>query len=176
MLEQTMLILVRKESGMKVLIVYYTMTGNTGRLAKEIKKIFNFHVWQAGIRRIKSKAGFLKTCINTLLSKPSDIGYGRCNLDEYDIVFLGTPVWAGKPNSAMITFVDNLPDCTGKKFVFFTTSILGRDKSVKILEKKILKKNGSILGSYSFKSKDLKVELQELVQSFLDNIKIFEIE
>ena len=159
---------------MKALIVYYTMTGNTGRVAKTIKKIFNFHVWEAGIRRIKSKAGFLKTYINTLLSKHTNIGYGRCNLHEYDIIFLGTPVWAGKPNSAIITFVDNLPDCTGKKFVFFSTSILGGNKSVKILEKKILEKNGSILSVYSFRSRKLKKDIQGQVQTFLDNIKIFE--
>lgn len=157
---------------MRALIAYYTFTGKTGVVAKEIKKHFNFKVWEAGIRRIKSETGILRLFLKTVVSRPVDIKHGRFNLEEYDIIFIGTPVWAGKPNSAVLSFIDNLHDCRDKNFVCFT---IGKSKRAdEILKNAIAKKNGTVIGMYSFKSKKIKKSLHTKVEDFLSCIKIFE--
>lgn len=159
---------------MKALIVYYTMGGSTGIVTKEIKKHFNFHVWEAGIRRVKAKTNFIKVLFNTMISKPVEIGHGKCHLDEYDIILIGTPVWAGKPNAAVLAFIDNLPDCKDKKFICFSVSLFEQNKAAEILSNMITQKNGTVIGTYSFKTKNLKKNLQDEVEKFLDILNVLE--
>lgn len=159
---------------MKALMVYFSITGKTGMVAKELKKHFNFHMWEAGIRRIKAKKNFLKNLFCTIFNRYVEIGYGRCNIDEYDILFIGTPVWAGKPNAALLTFIDNLPDCSGKKFVCFSVSYFGKNNAVNILKKAVENKKGTVIGTYSFKSKNLNKNTHNEVQSFLDQVGVLE--
>ncbi len=94
---------------MNALVVYCTMTGNTEMIADSIKEEIG-----ADIVKIESqkefvpknassfmRAGFLATACKTIDIKPVKI-----DLDKYDFIFLGAPVWAWNVNPFIRSFVE----------------------------------------------------------------------
>ncbi len=158
---------------MKALVVYYTLSGSTGKVAREIKKILNFELWEVGIRRVKPKTGFFRVVLGTLTSRMVDIGHSKYNLDDYDLVFLGTPSWVGKPNSAVLSFIDKLPDLKNKKFICFSVGVFGEKHAAESLSSAVAKKNGTVLGTYWFSVKELKEGLHDEVQKFINSLDTF---
>ncbi len=155
---------------MKALVVYYTLSGSTGKVAKEIKKILNFELWEVGIRRVKPKSGFFRVVIGTLMSRMVDIRHSKYNLDEYDLVFLGTPSWLGKPNSVVLSFIDKLPDLRNKKFICFSVGMLGGKHAAESLSSAVVQKNGTVLGTYWFNVNELKEGLNDEVKKFIKSL------
>ena len=83
---------------MKVLIIYYSQSGNTMLIARHIEK---------GLRR----AGADVTVV-----KLKDATYEM--MADYDLIGLGSPVWkADTPN--MHHFIDRMPDQTTKPRGFY---------------------------------------------------------
>ena len=92
---------------MRILVAYYSRTGNTKFVAEKIAEKLN-----AAIREKLTEIEQTKT------------------IDGYDLVIVGSPVWAGKITPASRTFlVKN--DLSGKQVAFFVT--VGSDKPEKVL-------------------------------------------
>jgi flavodoxin/NAD-dependent dihydropyrimidine dehydrogenase PreA subunit len=86
---------------MKSLIVYYSQTGNTEKAARAIHKGLSPLVEKADIIPVKA-------------AKPGD-------LDRYDLIGLGSPVWCGAETPNMRRFVESLPHQKGKHLFAFNT-------------------------------------------------------
>jgi len=86
---------------MKVLIIYYSQTGNTGRIARAIQRGMKPLVDQCDLVPVKKVA-------------PG-------SLDAYDLIGLGTPVWMGGFTPNVRIFVEDLPQQTGKQIFSFNT-------------------------------------------------------
>lgn len=85
---------------MKVLIIYYSQSGNTMRIAKKIAK---------GARSAGAKVDVVKL---------KDATYEM--MEQYDLIGIGSPVWkADTPN--MHGFIDKMPDQGGKHCFAFNT-------------------------------------------------------
>ena len=128
--------------GKKVLITYFSWSGNTRKLAQEIQKKtggnlveietvqrypqdYNATVEQ-GKKELQEKARpALKTKIE--------------NFKDYDVIFLGSPNWWGNPPMGVLTFADSY-DFTGKTVVpFFTHGGGGIQSCLSTLQKEIPK-------------------------------------
>ena len=125
----------------KVLVVYFSVTGNTKSAAKKIHKAAGGKLW-----RIRPEVPYTE----------DDIDYGqdncRANLEQrdgkvrpeikgkvknirqYDVIFVGYPIWWGKEPMIIRTFLESY-NLKGKKIVPFCTSggsgISGSKKGVK---------------------------------------------
>lgn len=106
---------------MKTLIVYFTRTNTTKIVAKEIGKKIN-----ATVEEIKDGknwsgvTGFLKAGRAAMKKSLTDNSPIANRIEEYDMVVIGSPVWAGTLPPAIRTFVtDNKTKF--KKVAFFTT-------------------------------------------------------
>ena len=112
-----------KVDGDSVLVVYYSQTGNTKKLAEMIQEELGAKI--AEIKPVVPYDGDYDQTIerwkaekdsNTVVEiKPLDV-----NLDDYHTIFLGFPIWGGTYALPVKTFLDN-NSLKGKKVVTFAT-------------------------------------------------------
>ncbi|MDF2949747.1 MAG: putative flavodoxin [Sedimentibacter sp.] len=102
---------------MKNLVVYYSKSGNTETIAQEISKAVEGELKK--IELIKD-ISFGWAAFTSLLGLNGKIKNVDFNVKDYDNIFIGSPVWAGKNATPINTLLNNI-DFTGKNvFVFIT--------------------------------------------------------
>ena len=106
----------------RVLVVYYSLTGNTARVAKDLAKRLD-----ADIESIHDKGhgvgflGQLTAAFDAWRKAAARIGPIQCNPSQYEITLIGTPVWAWQMTPAIRAYLQT----TGGRFhnvAFFITS------------------------------------------------------
>jgi flavodoxin len=130
-----------QEGAKRVLIVYFSQTQTTEKLALEIQKELS----GADILRIETESSY-PTDYDTL----TDVGKKELNdnvrpklkpisvdISSYDVIFLGYPIWWGTFPMAVYTFLDTY-DLAGKTIVPFCThggsGLSGTDDEIRKLE------------------------------------------
>ena len=107
----------------KVLVLYYSLTSNTQLVAEEIAKSLG-----ADIEQIVALNPY-DTAYNATIARiiaereqgiTPEIKPIQANLDDYDLIFIGYPVWFGTYAPPVITFMANT-DLSGKRIVPFCT-------------------------------------------------------
>ncbi len=105
----------------KVLVVYYSRSGNTRCAAKEIARRLG-----ADIEEIKDKSnrdgffGFIRSGYHAVRGVQADIKDTKLNPADYDIVIIGSPVWAGKVSCPVRTYLHKYKDRIKSLALFIT--------------------------------------------------------
>jgi len=158
---------------MKALVVYYSWTGKTELVATSISKVLNADLGK--IEEVKTRKGFfgfISGGYGAAKGKCSRIKPLNLNLNNYNLIFLGTPVWSLKPTPAINTFISKA-DFKDKKIVLFVTmGGFGGKKAIKILIDKIKSKGGKVVASFVIKTgrvkeKDIIKKGEEIAKGFL---------
>jgi flavodoxin len=108
---------------MKSLIVYYSYSGNTRKIAQDLTE----HLKQRSeveIVELKAKdepANFFSQCKRAFWHTRADIGAVNFDLSAYDLICLGSPVWAFGPAPAVNAFLNKCCGISGKEAILFTT-------------------------------------------------------
>ena len=144
---------------MNILIVYFSNTGNTKRVAELVgEKLQSF-----GEITIK----------NAMTTSPE-------NIEWADVVIIGSPIhgyilFGQKFCPQVIKFIDKIipVDLHQKKIILFATYLFSPGRAFKKIEKQILSKNGQLLGKYA-KKRSEKESLSESIKikvtdSFITN-------
>jgi len=112
----------------KVLVAYFSCTGNTRSLAGQIAQASKAELYE-----IKPKIPYSSEDLNWRYNtsrasmennNPSsrpDITDKAENMEQYDIIFLGYPIWYGQAPKIIYTFLESY-DFSGKTIVPFCTS------------------------------------------------------
>ena len=135
---------------MRSLIVYYSYSGNTKKLAEHLCAYLRQR-GQADIVELKAQdesESFLGQCRRAFWRKRARIEPINCNLSSYDLVCFGAPVWAFAPAPAMNTCLDQVQNIQNKEIVLFTTygSGTGNNRCLNYMQSILAKK-----GARSFK-------------------------
>jgi flavodoxin len=88
------------------LIVYYSRTGFTRRIAEEIRARCGGHV--EAIEEVRSRLGifgYLRSAREAIRKATIEIQPGKLRPGDFDLVILGTPVWAGHVSSPMRAYL-----------------------------------------------------------------------
>ena len=108
----------------KSLVVYYSLSGNTERVAREIARKSGADVeilWDLEREGELSWLGYAKAAIDALRGKAAALGGLIYDPRNYALVVIGTPVWAGHMTPAVRAYLQrfkaNLPHVA-----FFVTS------------------------------------------------------
>lgn len=138
---------------MKNLVIYYSKSGNTETVAEEISNVVNGDIKKI---ELKKEIGFMGAAFSAFLGLKSKIKSMDFNLIDYDNIFIGTPVWAGKTSTPINTFL-SMANLTGKNvFVFITQA---DEKTPSIVYESIaarVKANGGIVIDSFFLQTDMK--------------------
>lgn len=119
---------------MKSLVVYYSRTDTTRKLAEKIAGEIN-----ADIEEIKPKVnyqgkiGYVRGGKDAMSEKIIDLEELKYNPEDYDVVYIGGPVWASKAANPLISYL-NQNSFRNVKF-FLTAGKSGFESSFKQMEK-----------------------------------------
>jgi flavodoxin len=116
---------------MQTLVVYYSRTGSTRFAAEKIAEQLDAETCEVVDKKKRTgRLGFLASGYAATRKKLTDIEVSK-PIDNYDLIIIGSPVWAGKITPAIRTFITK-NDFSGKKLACFVT--LDGDKPEKTLE------------------------------------------
>jgi len=91
---------------MRILITYYSRTKTTERVAKEIQKKLDCDIEEIIDLKNRSGAlGWIKSLFNVFGGKQAKIKPIEKDPSDYDLVIVGTPVWASTMSSATLTYL-----------------------------------------------------------------------
>jgi flavodoxin len=131
---------------MKTLVIYYSYTGHTKRLAEDIAAMENAEIAEIKpIRRPGNLKAYTMGCFDSLRGKSWTIHSLEANMEDYDRLIFLIPVWAGNPPPFVNSVLEQLPE--GKTFAVKMISSSGESKCKKRIKEKI-KAKGGILESF----------------------------
>jgi ferredoxin len=92
----------KQYAGMKSIVIYYSQSGNTKKIAQALQKGITNQTGQCDIARVKE-------------IKPEDLA-------KYDLIGIGAPTWSSCPSPIVIYFCKSLPaTLKGKHFFWYST-------------------------------------------------------
>ena len=113
----------------KALVVYFSRTGFTKKIAAEITARLGADL--DAIEDVRSRAGilgYLRSAREAFQKIAIEIKPGARNPVDYDLVILGTPVWAGHMSSPMRAYLRAHEGQLKRVAVFCTQGGSGADK------------------------------------------------
>lgn len=158
------------------LIVYYSWIGSTEVVAKEIQRLTGFDIQRIEEKKNRKIGKVAGAAMGAFLGLKSRIEPMDFALEEYENIFLGAQVWAGKTSPAINNYLKKASFKNKKVWLFLTK---GDEKVpqqvIDSITKRIEKKGGTVVDSMSITTKwDPKVnrpiareEVQEPVYDWL---------
>jgi len=154
----------------KILIVYYSLTGNTQFIAESLRDTIEADILELKpIKELKANSGtrFMWGGYQSTMKKKPKLMDFDINPLEYDLIILGTPVWAWNISPPMRSFLSKF-DLAGKKVALW---MCHAGDGVKAMERfKETLKNANIVESITFQQ-PLKKESDENKEKAITWIK-----
>lgn len=156
-----------------VLVVYFSRTGNSRRVAEELSRRIG-----CDIEEIKSSPtyptgfrGYQKALFHAALKRRPNVHIGKNNLSQYDLVIVGGPVWGSSLSAPLRSFLDTYRGQL-KDVAFFLTQggTFGREKVLQQMKEVCGKSPSAVL---SVSERDLRGEsYKKRISAFLDELKL----
>ncbi|MDR1923568.1 MAG: hypothetical protein LBQ66_04255 [Planctomycetaceae bacterium] len=159
-------------NGKKILVAYFSRSGNTKFVADEIQKRIN-----ADVFRIETKTEYPTDYNKTVeIAEKEQKDNARPelkakveNFESYDVIFLGFPNWWGTLPMSLFTFLES-HDFSGKTIIPFCThngTAFGRSLD----DMKKLCPKANIVGGFEVRAQDIKTDAtKKNVANWLDKI------
>jgi flavodoxin len=132
---------------LKTVIIYYTFGGSTKKEAQRLSENLGaplFRVEEA--RRRSLLTSFIPGILQAIKRKTVPIKPLNVDLNDYDRIIIGCPVWAGHPAPAFNSIIELLP--TEKEVELFFCSAGGEAPESEQETKELIAKKGCTLVSY----------------------------
>ncbi len=121
---------------MTSLIAYYSRTGNTEKVARDLSKMMGAHIERIVDRKDRTGIfGFLGAGWAAFRKKETRIEEPKKSPTEYDLLIIGTPVWAGYPTPAVRTYINRKREEIEEVAFFCTCSSSGSEKTFQELKR-----------------------------------------
>lgn len=105
---------------MKNLVLYYSLSGNTEVVANEVSELTGGELKKIELTRRTGKIGFAWAAVSSLMGLKASIKIPDVSLGDYDNIFIGGQVWAGRTSTPINSILEKF-DFSGKNiFVFLT--------------------------------------------------------
>lgn len=144
---------------MKVLIAFYSKTGRTKKVAEEIATAVKSDGHEAVLREIIPRQN-LKASKYPKREKGVRLVEPPIELEGFDLVFVGTPVWNFCPTPIITTYLRALVIKKSKKFALFSTCTALPGTTTKRMTNILATRKGEVVGTINLNSF---FEIDELV-------------
>jgi flavodoxin len=135
----------------KVLILYYSFEGSTKKIAEYLANNLQVDIKRVEpVNELKSKgfSKFLWGGSQVIMKKTPEIKVLNINIDDYDLIILGSPIWAGNFAPPIYTMFEK-GLIKNKKIAYFYCHEGGASKSVKRAMPSFDKDNNELIGDLS---------------------------
>jgi flavodoxin len=155
---------------MKTLVTYYSRSGNTKKIAEKIARQIKADTDEIIDLKDRSRKiiGWFVAGKDASMKKPTKIKYKK-SPDKYDLIIIGTPVWAWTMTPAIRTYLNENGDklkTKAKKLAFFCTCGGQKGKAFEEMESLSKKPRATL----TIKDRDIKCSDDE-IKSFCREIK-----
>jgi flavodoxin len=154
---------------MKQAVIYFSVTDNTKKVAELIGKEIEGDVLMVEMEKPYTKASLIIKGMFQVFRQSSPKIIDNININEYDRIYIGTPVWAGT-NVPPINTVLKAFDYEGKEVLFFCTHKGGPGKIFKHMRDNI--NGGKVLGEKDFPNVFENENLSKDVSEWIKLVKI----
>ena len=152
---------------MKAIVIFYSYSGNTKKVADVLAGYLSqeYEVKVSRLEALDESSSFFQQATRALLHKKAKISSLDFDLSNYDLICLGSPVWAFAPAPAMNAYLENCSGLLGRPVVLFTTygSGTGVNRCLNYMQE-ILSKKG-VKDFRRFSIQQFKVNNKEFVLS-----------
>ena len=154
---------------MKSLVVFYSRTGITKRVADAIAEILECDIEEVhDTKNRDGSVGFLASIKDAVSKKLTTIEAIKKNPASFDLVIIGTPVWANTMSSAIRAYISQNKQNFQQVAFFCTQHTSGSKKTFSDMEKLSEKKPVALL---ELKTKEVKKAVyMQKVKKFTDKI------
>ncbi len=124
---------------MKILVAYYSLGGNTKFIAETIAQEIGADILALKLKKEISSKGFMKYFWGgrqAIMKKEPELLPLDKDATQYDVIFIGTPIWAWTFTPPIRTFFSQVK-LKGKKIALFTTSEGGAGKTFNNMKEKL---------------------------------------
>ncbi|OGS23338.1 MAG: hypothetical protein A2252_09450 [Elusimicrobia bacterium RIFOXYA2_FULL_39_19] len=159
------------ETGKKILIVYYSRSGNTQRVSNDVAKELGADTEKLTDKTSRSGFwGFITGGRDAMKERETVIEPVQKDPSKYDIVILGTPIWAGKMAPAIRTYINQNKTKISKTAYIITS---GGTDAGKVATKMDELTGKQALGYLGVLEKELKKEVvyKEKLNKFVEVLK-----
>jgi flavodoxin len=156
---------------MSVCIVYHSETGNTKKVAEAVAKATG-----AVLVPVRDTAGYNKITMYLVGAPKAHRGEKAVieppaiDVSAYDLVVIGTPVWAWSPTPAANAAIAALTGCDGKKGLVFATSGGKPGETLGVMAQALSARGVKVEGSFHFGRRELGDA--EKLGEFIDAVKM----
>jgi len=153
----------------KILIVYFSQSGVTRKYSQALAKKLNCDIEELKDKKKRNGFfGFIKNCIDAFKGKHTEIEKIKYNPSYYDLVIIGTPVWAGKMVPAVRAYIDeNINEM--KNVVFFTTQ--GAPTPQGCINEMVAYSNKKPVAIHSIERSKVAKDFSEDIEEFVAKLK-----
>lgn len=151
---------------MKSLVVYYSRTNITRKLAEAIARESNSDIEEIIPKEnYQGKLGYARGGKHAIQEKIIDIEPLKYDPADYDVVYLGAPVWASKAANPLISYIkQNEGKFSNVKF-FMTAGSSGFESGFQQLEKFCVKPQKTLaLTTKEVKKDEFENKLNQFIQ------------
>ena len=125
---------------MKSLVAYYSRTNITKKLAENIANQTNADIEEITPKvNYRGKIGYARGGKHAISEKIIDLEELKFNPQDYDMVYIGAPVWAGKIATPTLSYIKENEGKFKNVKLFMTAASNGFEKSFKQIEKYSIK-------------------------------------
>jgi flavorubredoxin len=155
---------------MSVCIVYHSETGNTKKVAEYVAKATG-----ATLIPVRDLADYNKITMylfgipRARAGDKAAIEPPMIDVSAFDLVVVGSPVWAWKPTPAANAAIAALTGCEGKKGIVFITSGGGPRDALEVMKKALAGRGLKVVGAFHYPMKELGDEKK--LREFIDAIR-----
>jgi len=113
----------------KILVAYYSRTGITKTVSNKIRQLLNCDIEEIiDTKNRKGILGYISAGYSALKGSLTEIIEPKFDPSDYDIIIIGTPVWAGRISNAVRTYISKNAGKIKNIMVFCTQSGEGKNK------------------------------------------------
>ena len=157
---------------MKTVIIYHSHSGRTKQIAEQIQTRIQADMIEVSPRQAyTSLMVYPKVCYRAMKGLSDEIIPDRIDVSGYDLVIIGSPVWAGKPTPVINGAIGALTGSSGKTACLFVTcgAQVSGEEAAGVFRTRLQEAGLRVPGEAVFDKKG--VQDKKLLESFVSVIK-----
>lgn len=144
------------ESAMKTCIIFYSYSGITRGIAEKVQKACGGDLVEVKLKQhYSSITAYTLGCYRAMKEESDPIEPETIDVSSYDLIVIGSPVWAYKATPAVNAAIAALSGCDGKKAIIFATCGSSAKDTLPILKKALGAKGVAVIGEFVLTRKEI---------------------
>lgn len=141
---------------MKTITIFYSYSGITRGVAEKLKAACGSDLIEIHPKtKYSSLSAYSLGCLRALRKEGEPIDPEIIDVAAYDLLVIGTPVWAWKATPPVNAAIAALQNCQGKRAILFATCGASAKDTLSILSKALAAKGVDVAGEFVFTKKEI---------------------